>query len=109
MERSPAKVPEIAMKHYTAAMALVGWSLLLPPVSRTMRLDMNPDLSKWSIHSSHATEAECRQERQRLQALATPSADEQKSSLRRPARDARAARYRSSRCVSSDDPRLKSK
>jgi hypothetical protein len=93
---------------HTAAIVLAGWSLILPPVSRTLRLDMNPDLSKWKVHSKHRTEAECQQERSRLLALAAPPQDQPKSSLRRPGRDALAAQYRSSRCVSSNDPALKS-
>jgi hypothetical protein len=95
--------------HDTAAMLLAGWSLLLPPVSRTLRLEMNPDLSKWNVHSTHRTKAECQQERQRLLALAAPPSNPPKSSLRRPGRDALAAQYRSSQCVSSGDPALKSK
>jgi len=92
----------------TAALMLAGWSLLLPPVSRTMRLEMSPDLSRWNVHSKHLTQAECEQERRRLLALAAPPVDQPQSSLRRPGRDALAAQYRSSRCVSSDDPALKS-
>jgi hypothetical protein len=97
------------MKLYrAAAFALAGWSLLLPPLSHTMRLDMTPDLSKWKVHSTHATAAECEQERQRLQTLIapTPAAN---VGLRRVGRDIMATRYRSARCVSSEDPALQSK
>lgn len=95
--------------YYTAAVVLAGWSLILPPVSRTLRLEMSPDLSKWNVHSTHRTEAECQQERQRLLALAAPPSNQPKSSLRRPGRDALLAQYRNARCVSSNDPALKSK
>ena len=54
--------------HRTAALALVGWSLMLPPGSHTLRLDLSKDLSKWTVHSTHATEAECKQEKERLEA-----------------------------------------
>jgi hypothetical protein len=93
---------------HTAAFALLGWSLVLPPVSRTMRIDMTPDLTKWTVHSTHATAAECEQERLRLQALVTPSTPAPPHSLRRVGREVMAARYRSARCVSSEDPALKS-
>lgn len=94
----------------TAALALAGWSLMLPPVSHTLRLDLNQDLSKWDVHSTHKTASECEQEKSRLQtSVIEASKDEPRSSLRRPGRDLLAARYRSSRCVSSDDPALKSK
>jgi hypothetical protein len=94
----------------TAALALVGWSLMLPPGSHTLRLDLSKDLSKWTVHSTHATEAECKQEKERLEAsMAEPATNAPKSTLRRPGRDFLAARYRSARCVSTDDPALKSK
>jgi hypothetical protein len=74
-----------------------------------LRLDMTRDLSKWNIRSTHATAAECEQEKQRLVARMTDSsANAAKSSLRRPGRDSLAARYRNARCISSDDPALKS-
>ena len=94
--------------HRTAALALAGWSLILPPASHTLRLEMTKDLSKWNVHSTHVTEAECEQEKQRLQASVTDAAaNPPKSTLRRPGRDMLAARYRNARCVSTDDPALK--
>jgi len=96
------------MKFHRTAFALISWSLLLPPVSHTLRLDMTPDLSQWKVHSTHATAAECEQERQRLQALAVPTSAPNVG-LRRPGRDIIGARYRNARCVSSEDPGLKPK
>lgn len=94
----------------TVALALVGWSLMLPPSSHTLRMDMTTDLSKWNVHSTHATAAECEQEKQRLQdSVAEAATNAPKSTLRRPGRDLMVARYRHARCVSSDDPALKSK
>jgi hypothetical protein len=96
------------MKFYhAAAVPLAGWLLLLPPVSRTMRVDMTPDLSKWKVQSRHATAAECEQEHRRLLGLATPSTPAPKGSLRRIGHEVMAARYQNARCVSSEDPALK--
>lgn len=109
--KAKRRAEEIFMNlHHAAALAIAGWSLMLPPASHTLRLNLNPDMSKWNVHSTHATSSECEQEKQRLQAsmIETPGNAPQ-SSLRRPGRDLVAARYRSSRCVSSDDPALKSK
>jgi len=94
--------------HRTAALALAGWSLMLPPASHTLRLEMTKDLSKWNLHSMHATEAECEEEKARLQTSVTEAnSNAPKTTLRRPGRDLLAARYRNARCVSSDDPALK--
>jgi hypothetical protein len=92
----------------TAALALAGWSLLLPPASHTLRLDLTSDLSKWTVHSTHSTEAECQHEQQRLVAsMADPATNAPKSTLRRPGRDLLRARYRNARCVSSKGPASK--
>ena len=96
--------------HRATALALAGWSLMLPPASRTMRLELTSDLSKWDVHSTHATAAECEQEKQRLQdEIAKATANSPKTTLRRPGRDLMAARYRNARCISSNDPALKPK
>ncbi len=96
--------------HRSIALALTGWSLMLPPASHTLRLEMTKDLSKWNIHSTHATEAECEQEKARLQAsVAETASNAPRTTLRRPGRDMLAARYRNARCVSSDDPALKAR
>jgi hypothetical protein len=96
--------------HYTTALALAGWSLMMPPVSKTLRLDLSEDLSKWQVHSTHSTAAECEQEKDKLQASMTDKpTNAPKSTLRRPGRDLLASRYRAARCVSADDPALKAR
>ena len=95
---------------HTAAFALAAWSLILPPVSRTLRLEMTPDLSKWEVHSVHTTAADCEQERRRIQDdLNASLANEHKPTLRRPARGMLAARYRTARCVSTEELHSQSK
>ncbi len=64
--------PNQMNRYRTAALALAGWSLMLPPTSHTLRLEMTKDLSKWNVHSTHVTEAECEQEKQRLLRQALP-------------------------------------
>jgi hypothetical protein len=95
--------------HHIATIVLAGWSLMLPPVARTLRLDLNHDLSKWNVHSTHATASECEREKVRLQDSVHETAVSRKPSSRRMGRpNLLAARYGSARCVSSDDPSLKS-
>jgi hypothetical protein len=93
----------------TTALALAGWSLLLPPASHSLRLDLTSDLSKWTLHSTHKTEAECKHEKARLEAsMVDPATNAPKSTLRRPGRDLLKERYRNARCVSSTDPAFNS-
>jgi len=88
----------------TPAFALAAWSLIMPPVSRTLRLEMTRDLSRWDVHSVYPTARDCEQERRRLlDDLNARIAKEPKTTLRRPARDRLAARYRNARCVSEED------
>jgi hypothetical protein len=68
---------------HAAALALVGWYLMLPPVISDGRTRKDAPLSRWYIFSSFETKEECEQVRQ----ASTPSAI----------------------CVASDDPRLKEK
>jgi hypothetical protein len=89
---------------HTAAFALAAWSLIMPPTSRTLRLTLTPDLSKWEVHSVHPTAADCEEEKHRLQnELSAKIAQEPKTNLRRPVRGMLAERYQSSRCVSDAD------
>jgi hypothetical protein len=87
--------------HHTAALALVGWFLFLPPSYPDHRVDTNAPLSLWfKAHHEFASQAECQQVKQRLVDLhVKPYVDEHE---REKAQGEMAAI-----CVSSDDPRLK--
>jgi hypothetical protein len=66
---------------HTAALALVGWYLMMPPVTSDGRIQKNAPLSRWYIFSNFETKEECEKARQVSSGLTT--------------------------CVASDDPRLK--
>jgi hypothetical protein len=68
---------------HSAALALLGWYLMLPPVTSDGRTQKDAPLSRWYIFSSFETKEECEQVRQVSSASAI--------------------------CVASDDPRLKAK
>lgn len=68
---------------HAAALALVGWYLMLPPVSSDGRIQKDAPLSDWYIFSSFDTKEACEKERQVSGVSAI--------------------------CVASDDPRLKEK
>ena len=89
---------------HTVAFALAAWSLIMPPRSRTLRLEMTHDLSKWEVHSVYSTAGDCEQERRHLvDDLNARIAKEDKTTLRRPARDRLATEYQNARCVSAKD------
>jgi len=88
---------------HTTAFALAAWSLIMPPVSRTLRLEMTPDLSKWEVHSVYPTAADCEQERRHLQDDLDARLAGERKTLRRAAPGMLAAQYRTSRCVSAED------
>jgi hypothetical protein len=66
---------------HAAALALVGWYLMVPPVTSDGRTQKDAPLSRWYIASNFETKEECEQVRQ--------------------------ASSGSAICVASDDPRLK--
>jgi len=72
----------VTLRH-AAALTLVGWYLMLPPVGSDGRIQKDARLSDWYIFSSFQTKEACEKERH----VSSGSAI----------------------CVASDDPRLKEK
>lgn len=66
---------------HAAALALVGWYLMMPPVTSDGRIQKDAPLSRWYIFSNFETKEECEKARQVSSGLTI--------------------------CVASDDPRLK--
>ncbi len=86
---------------HTAALALVGWYLMLPMLrEKSFTPDSNAPLSEWWIQSSFDTAAECEEARTNLQ-----------RGIQLPAKggrvDAGSAVRLMAHCIASDDPRLK--
>ena len=86
-------------------LAAVGWYLLMPPGSRTLRMSPRPPEANWAISSQYDSSPECEQARQHL----IDSASERPPtyaprSLRSSAAHTLAQRYLQSRCVAADDP-----
>lgn len=65
---------------HAAALALVSWYLMLPPVASDGRIQKDAPLSQWYIFSNFETKAECEKERQVSSGVTL--------------------------CIASDDPRL---
>jgi hypothetical protein len=56
---------------HAAALALVGWYLLVPPVQTDLgivQIQADAPLSKWSIHSRYETPRECEKAREETEA-----------------------------------------
>ena len=85
------------LRHF-AALALVGWYLMVPPLAADRTNDASASLSRWTISDSFDSAAECRETLLRRWSRA----QDQKDSS---AED----EYRKAACVSTDDPRLKGK
>jgi hypothetical protein len=49
--------------HHAAALALVGWYLMLPPVTSDGRIQKDASLSRWYIISNFETKEECEKAR----------------------------------------------
>ena len=92
---------------HAAALALVGWYLMIPPIIEKAggyEADFNAPISRWSVNSPFDAASECRavngqlvlEQKQRLDKAPIHSLDW-----------AVAQRLVTSQCISSDDPRLK--
>jgi hypothetical protein len=72
-----------------AALAMVGWYLMLP-------IDLNQPLADWYQWGSYETKTECETTKRKVASDAEGRHDQMAAAL-----------FLAGRCISSDDPRLK--
>jgi hypothetical protein len=93
----------VTLRH-AAALALVGWYLMCPPVRGTfprLRIDTSAPLSQWDMAGSYDTAVACAAGHDRAVAD-LGSADEPDNNWRITRES-----FRLGLCIASDDPRLK--
>ncbi len=85
--------------HYAAALALVGWYLMVPPLKSgsSIEADLRWPLTQWSSLQSLDTAADCERAKTNLQ-LKNP----------RPSSESKVSIFEMATCIETDDPRLKS-
>jgi hypothetical protein len=93
---------------HAAALALVGWYLMVPPpvIHSSVPVDTDAPLSKWGIFSAHDSAADCEQTLVAFYKLAKTEL------VANPADERYRIRFyqlESSQCIANDDPRLKEK
>jgi len=87
--------------HHAAALALLGWYLLLPPITTAGRLDASARLAQWRVDGKFDSSAPCEHIRYALRhvtVLARRAED--------PPMEVEIAADHQAVCVPSDDPRL---
>jgi hypothetical protein len=90
---------------HAAALALVGWYLIVPPKS-CKRAELDANFSLWKIYNSYDTAAQCRAARDDLQRIWGVDVLTLSEVLKRS--DAAAAQaVKVAQCLASDDLRLK--
>jgi hypothetical protein len=82
---------------HAAALALVGWYLMAPPMNPDKNVRVNAPLSQWQIVDSFDNAQDCHDKKARL----TSDMMNRQPELGR--------RALHSACISTDDPRLKEK
>jgi hypothetical protein len=96
---------------HAAALALVGWYLMVPMTGHPRRYNPDAPLSEWLITGAFDTGAECNAAQ--LQSIAGARgefADEPFFAIANPEqRKILTQAFKDSQCVASDDPRLKGK
>jgi hypothetical protein len=91
---------------HVAALALVGWYLMVPPplLHGNPPVDLEAPLSKWRLFSMHESAAECEKglvafyKSAKAELIANPADEGDRIQF---------YQLESSQCVASDDPRLK--
>jgi hypothetical protein len=86
---------------HAAALALVGWYLMVPPLNGRREIDPHVSMSKWEVLLSADTLAACKQKENDLIDF-----------MRAPAHVVRyclEVQIKAAECVGADDPRLKPK
>ena len=91
---------------HRAAIALMGWALIIPRYDLDGRVEDKAPLSSWKIHSSYDSRADCEQVRHQMVEIAGEFIQEQE---RRANLDgvSEASVMLAAKCVASDDPRMK--
>jgi hypothetical protein len=98
-------MPNMKLRH-TAALALVGWYLMVPP--GPIHPDpILPAISKWEMRGSFDTAIEC-EDKRGMETIRTANAIKDGRDLNAPETQM-AAQYMLAQCIASDDPRLKEK
>ena len=94
---------------HAAALALVSWYLLVPPlVNAPYKVDTEAPLTSWKVYQTFDTRGECDKSLLAAHTKYEPTASAQIGSIKKGTR-AFALQMTFARCVSSEDPRLKTK
>jgi hypothetical protein len=97
------------MKLHAAALALVVWYLMVPPlVNAPYKIDTEAPIASWKVYQTFATAEECEKSRSSAQAKYQHTASAPIGSIKRGTR-AFALQMTFAQCVSSDAPGLKVK
>jgi hypothetical protein len=99
--------------HHAAALALVGWYLLMPPITmegEKAKIDGTVPLSQWNRGDRvYETESACEEARTKLRAIAESHKNWIGPSGSLAAANDRYVLLTNQRCVATEDPRLKGK
>jgi hypothetical protein len=95
---------------HAAALALVGWYLMMPPVNSDNTVDLDAPLSKWIVGASFDAANQC----ETVRAMTTTPV-QWKADIRAAKKAGRLPltraeydkRVEAAQCVATDDPRLK--
>jgi hypothetical protein len=92
---------------HAAAVALVGWYLIIPRYDLAgLVLDKAP-LSTWKIYNEYNSPPQCESVRQQMSQIAQDFIDDQEKRAETVDMLSQAEVMLSARCIAKDDPRLK--
>ena len=89
---------------HAAALALVGWYLMIPPSLGGFQYDLTAPISKWQQDSSYDSADNCEEHRMKVFDMLTKH---KVRNLDAKTQDGNARTFFYSKCIATDDPRLK--
>jgi hypothetical protein len=93
---------------HAAALALVGWYLMVPPTfDGQVRVNINAPIAKWTYFESYDSAQQCEHERTTLALKLSRTLTQAQGANPRTTKESTATQFLFGKCVATDDPRLK--
>jgi len=93
---------------HAAALALVGWYLMIPPIGAHRTIHDDAPISSWRIESSYDKAAECEEGRSAWKRTTLDEAKNLHLAIKESDTELVLMDFKLGVCVATDDPRLKS-
>jgi hypothetical protein len=93
---------------HAAALALMGWYLMMPPIGADRSINDDASISQWRITNSYDKASECEENRNAYKRMTADQAKAYHLALKESDTELVLMDMKMGVCIATDDPRLKS-